>query len=77
MLVISEGCARRTKIDGSWQWYDEMDIFPELRDEKFYHFYNVLWVEREDGICYRKAVGRVMKDAWERQDLQLVDITLS
>jgi len=30
-----------------------------------YHFYNVLWIERKDGIAYRRAAGRVAKDAWE------------
>jgi hypothetical protein len=30
-----------------------------------YHFYNVLWIQRKDGIAYRKAAGRVAKDVWE------------
>lgn len=28
------------------------------------------------GIAYRKAIGRVMKHVWERQDLEWVDVTL-
>lgn len=30
-----------------------------------YHFYNVLWVERVDGVAYRRGAGRIKKDAWE------------
>jgi hypothetical protein len=28
-------------------------------------FYNVLWIEREDEIAYRKGVGAVRKEAWD------------
>lgn len=30
-----------------------------------YYFYNVLWVETIEGVMYRKAAGRVPKEAWE------------
>ena len=30
-----------------------------------YHFYNVLWIEREGDIAYRRAAGRVQKVVWE------------
>lgn len=41
-----------------------------------YEWYNVLWVQRKDGIAYRKALGRVFKEAWEAQALEWVDIIL-
>jgi hypothetical protein len=31
-----------------------------------YHFYNVLWIERENNIAYRRAAGRVPKAIWEK-----------
>ncbi|KAK8119861.1 HET-domain-containing protein [Apiospora kogelbergensis] len=30
------------------------------------YFYNVLWVKVTDGIMYRQAVGRVLKEVWEQ-----------
>lgn len=33
---------------------------------KVYEFYNVMWVETIDNILYRRAVGRVPKDIWEK-----------
>lgn len=33
---------------------------------KLYEFYNVLWIEWKDGIAYRKAHGRVLRDMWEK-----------
>ncbi|KAK8059119.1 hypothetical protein PG996_009049 [Apiospora saccharicola] len=39
--------------------------------------YGVLWVEwGVDGVAYRKAVGEVDKEAWERHDLEDVDLVL-
>ncbi|KAF2824834.1 hypothetical protein CC86DRAFT_420065 [Ophiobolus disseminans] len=41
-----------------------------------YDFYNVLWVEWKDGIAYRKALGRVYKEAWEAQTFEEIDVIL-
>ncbi|KAF2122240.1 heterokaryon incompatibility protein-domain-containing protein [Lophiotrema nucula] len=43
---------------------------------RYYEFYNVMWIERKDGIAYRKAVGRVFKKAWERLALEEIDVVL-
>jgi hypothetical protein len=56
---------------------EEWDLIIERhRSSAFYEFYNVLWIERCNGVAYRKGLGRVMKDAWERQDLEEIKITL-
>ena len=55
---------------------------PELRDERrprtgnYYHFYNVFWIEWEDGIAYRKALGRVFQEAWDRQEKTWTNVIL-
>jgi hypothetical protein len=36
-------------------------------------FYYVLWIEWESGIAYRKGLGRVLNDAWERELKDEVD----
>ena len=41
-----------------------------------YHFYNVMWIEWEDGIAYRRAVGRIRKEAWERYCSEPIKIVL-
>jgi hypothetical protein len=38
--------------------------------------YNVLWIEWEDGVAYRKAVGTILRDAWDAADTEEVDIRL-
>jgi hypothetical protein len=49
---------------------------PKLPKGEKYEFVNVLWVEWEDGIAYRKAYGRVMKSTWEAQELEWIDLIL-
>jgi hypothetical protein len=36
----------------------------------------VLWIERENGIAYRRGIGRILKTVWEKQATEVVDITL-
>lgn len=40
------------------------------------HFYNVLWVERKDGIAYRRACGRILAPIWEQYLPEEIEITL-
>lgn len=41
-----------------------------------YEFYNVMWIEWDNGIAYRMAVGRVQKDIWERVAKEEIDVVL-
>ena len=49
---------------------------PPVPDKRLYEFYDALWVEYEDGVAYRKDIGRVRKEVWERETLGWVDVTL-
>jgi hypothetical protein len=74
LISISEGFAYNARTWGhylvEWSW-------PERPKEGLkYSFYNVLWIKWEDGIAYRKGVGRVEKDAWESLELETIEVTL-
>ena len=45
-------------------------------EKKVYEFYDALWVECEVGVVYRRGIGRVCKEVWDRETLGWVDITL-
>jgi hypothetical protein len=81
VIAISRGRAlRRTenrKFNYHWQPFDEMRTHPETSQLAVYEFYNVLWIERNNGLAYRKAVGRIWAPAWERQKLIDEDIILA
>jgi len=51
------------------------ELVPRSNKER-YDFYNVLWIEWEDGIAFRKGIGRVEKSIWEAQPLEWIDVTL-
>lgn len=40
------------------------------------HFYNVLWIERKDGVAYRRACGWIPKYIWEAHSTGPVEIKL-
>ena len=48
----------------------------ELSDPHLFEFYNVLWIEWKECVAYRKGLGRVIKEAWERQATEWIDLTL-
>ena len=37
-------------------------------------FINVLWIERAGKIAYRRALGRVFREVWDRQRIEWIDI---
>ncbi|KAE8444704.1 hypothetical protein EG329_014362 [Mollisiaceae sp. DMI_Dod_QoI] len=75
LVMISEGHATEGSTEpGMNEW--TMEERPKSPKGNKYEFYNVLWVEWEEGIAYRKGCGRVMKSAWEAQNLEWIDLTL-
>jgi hypothetical protein len=38
--------------------------------------YHVLWIEWEDGIAYRRGLGRVLKEAWDSMATEEIDLVL-
>jgi hypothetical protein len=46
------------------------------KDDFICEFYNVLWIERKDGIAYRRACGWVPKHIWEAHATGPVEIKL-
>ena len=55
---------------------DEWQLPERPRDAEFYSFYNVMCIEWENGIAYRRAVGTVYKEMWERQALEDINVVL-
>jgi heterokaryon incompatibility protein (HET) len=45
-------------------------------DEQFIEMCNVLWIEWLDGVAYRKAPGYVVKELWDIQPIDWIDVTL-
>ena len=46
--------------------YDEEKRCGILPTHTPYEYYNVLWISWEMGVAYRRGLGRVLRDEWER-----------
>ena len=51
-------------------------MYERPSDSEFYTFYNVMHIEWENGIAYRRGVGTVYKAMWESQALEEIDVIL-
>jgi hypothetical protein len=70
------GSTTETYPEDESSFLDEWDLEERPKTSEFYEFYNVLWVQWKDRIAYRMALGRVLKEAWNRQAMERINITL-
>ncbi|EPE29417.1 hypothetical protein GLAREA_00577 [Glarea lozoyensis ATCC 20868] len=59
----------------SWE-HDRLTSYEKARRFTIIEFYYVLWIEWEDGIAYRKGLGRVLKEAWDGEGGDEIDLVL-
>jgi hypothetical protein len=74
LIEISAGSVKDQQIEE--RCFDEWNKSGCPRKKGHYDFINVLWIERVDGVAYRKALGRIKKDVWERVAKEKINITL-
>lgn len=56
---------------------ESLEPNPEMQQEKLVcEFYNVLWIERSEGISYRRACGWVPKYIWEAHATAPMEVKL-
>jgi len=54
----------------------EWHIRRRPKTSTFYHFFNVLSIEWQGNVAYRKALGRVFKETWDAQDKESLHVIL-
>lgn len=65
LVMISAGTADNSHNE---EWFlEEWNLEQRPKSSKMYEFYNVVWVEWDKDIAYRKALGRVLKGTWDRE----------
>lgn len=75
LVSISQGYANNSEGINS-NWIDEWKLSERPSSTERYRFHNVLWIMWENGIAYRRGLGRVMEDVWQQQELALIDLLL-
>jgi hypothetical protein len=78
---VEDMCIGRFSLLNRKAWGDLIDTSStseDLIDENEFicEFYNVLWIERRDGIAYRRACGWVPKHIWEAYAKNPVEVKL-
>lgn len=73
LVVIFEGYFLEA-LDPPKMYENYIEERPKVADVARYEFYNVLWVEREENIAYRKGYGRVVKHLWDSLNSASLDL---
>ncbi|KAH8667679.1 heterokaryon incompatibility protein-domain-containing protein [Ilyonectria robusta] len=79
MELVEVALGRVPRDARTWlehQVLDEWDHEERPGQNEIYEYYHVFWIEWEDGIAYRKAMGRVEKNLWEAQARENIDLIL-
>ncbi|ORY18829.1 heterokaryon incompatibility protein-domain-containing protein [Clohesyomyces aquaticus] len=74
LIAISEGVAENARSEAAL--LEEWNHPKRPRDGRLYEFYNVMWIEWKGKIAYRKALGRVLKSAWNTAAKERIDVIL-
>jgi hypothetical protein len=74
LVAISRGVI--INASSATELLDEWQAEERPKSPGRYEWYNVIWVEWNDGVAYRTAVGRVHKGSWESQPLEWINLVL-
>ena len=75
LVLISGGWAVEDDVEQR-EWLPEWDCEERPISGDCYNFYHVLWIEWQDGIAYRKGLGRVVKKVWDDLPKEEIDLYL-
>ncbi|KAF2454252.1 heterokaryon incompatibility protein-domain-containing protein [Lineolata rhizophorae] len=76
LVAISQGATKTDVPHVEAHPVHEIPRREHLRERAVYWYFNVLWVEWEGGVAYRKALGRVWTGAWKVTDEEMIDVVL-
>ena len=75
LVSISQGYVKNDDITNS-NWIDEWKMDERPTSGEYYRFHNVLWIGWENGIAYRRGLGRVAEEFWREQNLDKIKLVL-
>lgn len=75
LIEISAGEVLNQSIEE--KSFDEWNREECPRHKGLYEFINVLWIQWENGVAYREALGRVTKDVWRKTATEKIPVVLA
>jgi hypothetical protein len=76
LIAISAGSSDLTDESATQFIAEHHELRKHRPDLRIWEFYNVLWIDWQDGIAYRLGIGRVDKATWEKQATEELEVTL-
>jgi hypothetical protein len=76
VIAISAGSSDLTDESATEFITEHYGLRKHRPDLRIWEFYNVLWIDWQDGIAYRLGIGRVDKATWEKQATEELEVTL-
>jgi hypothetical protein len=76
LIAISAGSSDLTDESATEFITERYGLRKYRPDLRIWEFYNVLWIDWQDGIAYRLGIGRVDKATWEKQATEELEVTL-
>ncbi|PYH49326.1 HET domain-containing protein [Aspergillus saccharolyticus JOP 1030-1] len=74
-ISISKARVRGETHFALWEW--DLDEHPSGdQAQPDCSFYNVMWIRREEGRCFRKGIARVLADHWEGLNHERIQVEL-
>lgn len=73
--VVSDLCGSRPRTNKDLPLAG-MEHEGQLKPSPTYTFYNVLWIEWDDGIAYRRGSGTVREEMWTKQNPEPFSLVL-
>ena len=74
MVEIATGLC--TDAVSPWPGIEEIRHPERPRSGRWYEYFWVMWIGREESIAHRKGLGRVIKHVWEAQRGHVIDLML-
>jgi len=69
LIAISAGRGSNGRaFKGRLAWIEDRELHSRAASK----YFNVLWIEWEEGVAYRMGVGKVLKDMWGKQEREWV-----
>lgn len=77
VVAISKGFAPEKEPEHELYGLTEWHAEERPKGKETYNYYNVLWIERRGRASYRRAIGRIPEEIWEKLNIRDIDLILA
>lgn len=76
-IVLSEGSTPKAEIERFWSSEEWSQVKEDGGSTTWYHYFNVLLIERQGEIAFRAGIGKVDKARWNSLRTSMIEVCLA